>query len=94
MNIKVVYEQLDPPVMIGCDDYQWVLSVQNYKDSKQNKVVWTSYSYHSTLTLLLDNLSEKYFRKLAKAHGGWKAIEDSVYKTYKLITKVTKDMSK
>ena len=75
----VIYKSLNPKFKIMADKYQYILTV----DSQS--------CYFPILSLLLDELAERLFRKYSKKLEMIENLDRSIQKVYDLIDRVSKD---
>lgn len=78
--MKILYQNKSPKFLITKDSYQWILCLK-----QSNRGDWTDKSYFPKLSLLLEELSEQFFRKDTKRIRELKDLDRSISKVYELI---------
>lgn len=91
--MKIIYESENPVFAIGCDDLQWILG-RTKKNRSDGKLEWDGLTYHPTLSLLMDELTEHFFRKYATKVSQLADLDKTIEKVYLLIRSTIGTMGK
>ena len=87
--MNIIYTNTNPNFAIGRDQYQWILSLK-----KTNRGEWSDNSYFPKISLLLEELAEQIFRKNVKKIKGLGDLDNSIQKTYDLISDLSVDLER